>query len=77
MVLQNPDVGNEGDFPFCGGDRGISEAVGGSAGGGGCRCFYLCRTIVRLLPRFPILESEAVGIEFCEVLYGGGPRLGG
>ena len=39
--------------------------------------FYLGCTLVRLLPQVPVLESEAVGIEFGGVLYGRGPCLGG
>ena len=34
-----------------------------------CCCFYLCRTLVRLLPCVSILEVEAFGVEFCEALY--------
>ena len=34
-------------------------------------------TFVRILPWVPVSEVKAVVIEFCEVLYGGGPCLGG
>ena len=76
MGLQSLDVGNEGGFPFRGGELGIHEAVCGAAGGGE-RCFYLRCTLLRLLPCVYVLEDKAVGVEFCEVLYSGGPRLGG
>ena len=62
---------------FRGGGGGINGAVFGAAGGGGVVVFYSRRTLVWLLPHVSVLEGETVRVEFCEVLYGGFPRLGG
>ena len=40
-------------------------------------CFYSRRTLVRLLSYVYVLEGKAVSVEFCEILYIGGTRLGG
>ena len=77
MVLQNLDVCNEGGFLLRVGEGGISEAVCGAAGGGERLCFYSRRTLVRILSRVFVLEGQVVSVEFCEVLYGADPHLGG
>ena len=77
MPLRTALIHNEGGLPFCGGEGGISEAVGGAAGGGERFFLNSHHTLVRLLPHVSVLEVEAFGVEFFEVLYGGGPHLDG
>ena len=74
LVFQCLNVRNECGLSFGAGEGEIGGADG-SAGGGERGCFSSFRALLRFLPCVSVLKSDAVAVQFSEILYRWGPFL--